>query len=42
MMSECRYSLSKIQVHLALEDIAVSKKSLCLLIKKVSPDWIGC
>ena len=33
-MSERGYRVSKIQVHLALEDIAVSKKSLCLLIKK--------
>ena len=33
-MSERGYRVSKIQAHLALEDIAVSKKSLCLLIKK--------
>ena len=33
-MSEHGYTLSKIQVHLALENITVSKKLLCLLIKK--------
>ena len=32
-MSECGYTLSKIQAHLALENITVSKMLLCLLIK---------
>ena len=33
-LSTSSYPLRKIQAHLALEDITVSKKSLCLLIKK--------
>ena len=33
-MSERGYTLSRIQAHLALENITVSKKSQCLLIKK--------
>ena len=34
MLSRSGYPLRKIQAHLALEDITVSKKLLCLLIKK--------
>ena len=33
-MSESGYTLAKIQVHLAKENLTVSKMSLCLLIKK--------
>ena len=33
-LSESDYTLSKIQRHLASEDITVSKKSLCLLLRK--------
>ena len=33
-MSQSGYTISKIQAHLAKEDVTVSKKSLCLLMKK--------
>ena len=33
-MSQSGYTISKIQAHLAKEDLTVSKKSLCLLMKK--------
>ena len=33
-MSQSGYTISKIQTHLAKEDLTVSKKSLCLLMKK--------
>jgi len=33
-LSQSGYTISKIQAHLAKEELTVSKKSLCLLMKK--------
>ena len=40
-MSECGYRLSKIQLHLALEDIVVSKV-IVPVDQKMSTDQIEC
>ena len=43
-MSERGFALSKIQAHLALENIIASKKSLCPVDQEVSHDRMetGC